>query len=225
MKRLITLGAVSLCILLAAESTLACDGNYFHIDDFAGLPAGFAPIQGTQSLWCGRRAGPDFCSPGTGHSWDECWESCEFEVTDDMTFAFEIEYNSEAGYDYTRAEYLNASDTWVTLAQYWGDGAASENFVISSGLLGTTVRFRFLFQSDNSWDNEDCLTGFLHGACFIDNVSIEAGATQVNFQDFEAEPVFALETLDGKWQAGPHPGCAPIPVEQTTWGRVKSLYR
>jgi hypothetical protein len=228
MKRFSVFAGALLCLPLLAGDLTAGNGNYFHVDDFAGLTDYFAPLEGSQSLWCGRRSAPGMCGNGYGHDWDECWESCEFSVSGDMTIEYDILYAIEPSYDFAYVEYRDVSDNWVQLAEYSGNGFSgySESFVVPSASLGATVRFRFRFDSDSAWDNEDCLSYWTTGgACIIDNLAVKQGATVLNFQDFEVEPSGAQQTQDGVWVAGMHPGCNPIRVEPSTWGRVKSLYR
>jgi hypothetical protein len=225
------------CILLLSASTaFGGNGNYFHVDDFAGLPAGFAPLAGNHSLWCGRRAGPGFVSDGYGNDWDECFESCEFGVTSDITFSYQIRWDLEPDYDFGYVEYLNAGNVWTRFAvgsswgdRYTGTGTASESFVIPAASLGSTVRFRFSVISDGSYSDQDGLW-LTTGAITVDNVTVKNGAVVVNYEDFECESPGDQETYSGKWGAGAHASCStprscgPLITRPTTWGRVKALY-
>jgi hypothetical protein len=208
------------------------------VDDFAGLSAAFGPLVGNHSLWCGQRASGSFVDDGYGNDWDECFESCEFNVTADITFSYEIHWDLEPDYDVAYAEYLDATNTWVPLAvsyylgnRYSGTGFAAEVHVIPSGLLGSTVRLRFRVHSDGGWSDEDGLLD-TNGAITVDDVTVENGTTLVNFEDFECEAPGDQLTYSGKWAAGSHATCSaeqpcepPVRTETSTWGAIKALYR
>jgi hypothetical protein len=226
-----------LAFLVWVTAAQAGGGTYFHVDDFTGLPAGFGPLAGVQSLWCGARASGSFVSDGYGNAWDETFESCEFGVTTDVTFSYEIRWDLEPDYDYAYAEYEDVTSTWVPLAvssylgnRYSGTGSAFETHVIPFALVGPTVRLRFRVATDGGFSDED---GFWDskGAIVVDNVTVKNGPTTINFEDFECEASFAQVTLSGKWGAGTHSTCAaavpchPIRTETTTWGAIKALYR
>ena len=56
------------------DLTAPAAGDYWHVDDYAGLS--FGPIAGSKSLWCGARS-TTACSfqtfPGYGNSWNQRW--------------------------------------------------------------------------------------------------------------------------------------------------------
>lgn len=84
-KGLVTAVTLPTLITLTPVAPLACNGNYFHVEDFAGLYGGnfglLTPITGNHSLWCGVRASQSsYAGDGYGNDWNECWESCEFAI-------------------------------------------------------------------------------------------------------------------------------------------------
>ena len=193
------------------------EGTYFHVDDFAGLAGGqwgtYTPISGMKSLWCGARPGGELCYyatlPGYGNGWEQRFTSTAFNVTGDATIAFTARFESEAGYDQTALQYFTKSDRWHTIEQYNGrhgccpvDSMVSETVPADS--LDGTVQFRFRFTSDGAWSDEDGLYP-TDGAVVIDDLVVTDDNGVVDSQDFEAEPVGALATLDGDWTASPFP--------------------
>jgi hypothetical protein len=178
-------------------------GTYFHVDTF-NVPSG----GGTKAMWCGAR--PDTSEPlcryatlpGYGNYWDQSFTSIAFPHSGDVTVSYVINHDVEPGYDYVNVQYKDPSDTWTVLISY--DGSAQNvtgAHVISSEALPGSVQVRFNFSSDGSWSDEDGLWDTTAGACQIDNIALSDTTGVIDTQDFEAEAVGALETLDGHWRS------------------------
>jgi hypothetical protein len=191
------------------------EGTFFHIDDFSGLNGGdyggLVPIDGSQSLWCGARptpSDPNLCGysklPGYGNGWDQRWESVEFAHSGDVTLKFKAHYDSEPGYDYTYVQYESKSDQWVTILTIDGDGDMTANEIIPQDSLDGTVRFRFRFQGDGAWSDQDGLWN-TDGAIIIDSLLVSDTTGTLDYQDFETEAVGDLATADGDWMASTAP--------------------
>jgi hypothetical protein len=186
-------------------------GDFWHVDDYAGLS--FGPIQGTKSLWCGARsgAGVNLCTyatlPGYGNSWDQKWctKNClavSGGATSDLDVSFSLRYDTEASYDYTALEYttdcsgdggwteidggLSGADPWNGTATL----AVSNSYNVGAG----PVKVRLRFVSDTSWSDQDGLYNS-NGAAHVDNLKAETLATE----DFEDETVGATSSND--WQS------------------------
>jgi parallel beta-helix repeat protein len=182
------------------------DGAYAHVDDFAGLGGGsfgrLTPLRGTRSLWCGLR--PTGCTyatlPGYGNGWDQRFESVAFASSGDVTVDFLIRYDTEAGYDWVRLEYLSATGTWRSVLWLDGIGEALETATIPEDSLNGTARVRFRFTSDALSSDED---GYhdTDGAFIVDSLTVRDDTGTLDFQDFEAEMVTAQSTVDGDWTA------------------------
>ena len=186
--------------------------TFFHVDDFHGLNGGdhggLVPIQGLQSLWCGTRvsgSASQYADEGYGNSWNQRFESVAFPVTGDVTMDYLISYDSEPIYDWTYVDYLSKSGLWNTLTQYNGTGQGLDSVTVPADSLAGTVRLRFRFLSDMGWSDEDGAYNS-DGAVIIDSLTVRDAGGVVDFQDFEAEAVFALGTVDGDWMATVLPG-------------------
>lgn len=188
------------------------DGIFFHVDDYAGLGAGFSPLQGTKSLWCGARPATSapLCHyatlPGYGNSWDQYFgtKNC-IPVTGNLDVSFLMHTDSEPSYDATFLEYTadcTGQTGWRVL-----DGGKSiwdgdNNFVVSKTYAvggATDVRVRLRFRSDGAWSDQDGLF-FTDGAVHIDNLAVEG----LPLEDFEDDAVDATSTSD--WEASARPG-------------------
>jgi len=178
---------------------------YFHVDDFSGAGAPYAPLEGAQSLWCGAETFPGCQTcPGYGDMWAQYFESVAFPASGEVTVDFLIEYDSERGYDYTYVQYLSKTGTWRTLGSYVGTGAELASVVVPADSLDGSVRVRFHFVSDGAYSDEDG-NYVSHGAVVVDSLTVADTTGVLDFQDFEAEPLGALTTLDGDWTATAHP--------------------
>ncbi len=158
-------------------------------------------------MWCGVNSGaPEFCHyatlPGYGHSWYQIFQSTDFSTTGNVTLDFDARYDSESGYDFTIVEYRSATGHWNDLAgRLWGySSTQSYSYVIPEDSLNNSVRFRFVFESDDVWDDEDGNFN-TDGAIFLDDIQVSDGSGLVDTQDFEFEVPGDTATADGHWYA------------------------
>ncbi len=178
---------------------------HFHVDDFAGVGAPYAPLAGAQSLWCGQGTSPDCATcPGYGNGWFQYFESVAFPSSGDVTVEFLISYDSEPSYDFTYIEYLSRSDVWQTLGSFDGTGAGLVSVVVPADSLEGSVKVRFHFESDLAYSDQDGMYDS-NGGVVLDNVMVSDTSGVIDFQDFEAETVGALATADGDWWASTYP--------------------
>lgn len=180
------------------------DGVFFHIDDFAGL-AGYAPLDGSRSLWCGARPDPDSLCwygtlPGYGLNWLQGFESRSFAVSGDVTVRFQIGYDLEAGFDFAYFEYWSVSGVWREAASFSGLGSGTWQATIPDDSLGGYTAFRFFVETDEFYSDEDGMYDS-NGAIVVDSLLITDGGGTVDFQDFESETPGDLVTADGDWTA------------------------
>lgn len=188
----------------------AQSGEFWHVDDFAGLGGGdfggLLPLEGSQSMWCGARAattGPT-CgysnAPGYGHNWDQVFRStCFTSLTGDLDLSFLASWDSEANWDFTYLEYDLCDDSWVELASF--DNAVIDSLVtvtIADSLHAGSVRVRFRFISDGNTDDED--GGWNgDGPFIVDSLRVGDGSGEVSFENFEVESVGDQATASGDW--------------------------
>ncbi|MCH7549793.1 MAG: hypothetical protein IH969_09710, partial [Candidatus Krumholzibacteriota bacterium] len=179
--------------------------TFFHVDNFAGLSGGYAPLEGSQSLWCGARADSfllcDYATlPGYGNSWNQTFESVPFVFEGDVTVSFLMRYDTEPNYDYIFLQHLDTGGRWKTVA--WIDGMADSLFtvVIPGSDFPSTATIRFQFKSDAGWSDEDGIWP-TDGAFIIDSLTVADSTGVLDFQDFESEGIGAFSTLDGDWTA------------------------
>ncbi|MDH4038707.1 MAG: hypothetical protein OEV86_14635, partial [Candidatus Krumholzibacteria bacterium] len=185
--------------------------TFFHVDDFSGLNNSYLlPMEGTQSLWCGARAGDvTTCSyqtlPGYGNGWDQMFESTSFAVTGDVQMVYLIRYDTEASYDFVYVQYQSGTGHWNTLRTYNNVGSWSHVVTAPADSLDGSIRLRFRFQSDDAWSDED---GYYdsNGAVIVDMIEVSDATGPIDYQDFESEAVGALSTADGHWSARPAAG-------------------
>ena len=178
-------------------------GLFWHVDDFAGL-AGYAPLAGTKSLWCGARTSPDDAVdgtwPGYGNSWRQSFESVPFAVTGDVHIGYAVRHDLEPSYDVAYLEYRGAGGEWAQLAMFTGTADGRGGSLIPPVQHGGTIAVRFRMQSDSGWSDED---GRLdtYGAIVIDDLTVSDDTGIVDHQDFEGESAGATGTADGHWTA------------------------
>jgi hypothetical protein len=180
--------------------------TFFHVSDFSGVMTG-PPLAGSQSLWCGTEDLTGTCNslyPGYGSRWIQLFESVAFPVTGNVPVEFMAHYDSEAGYDFTRLDYLSKTDNWQTLAELSGLGDTLVSETIPADSLDGSVRLRFRFTSDHVWDDEDGIYD-TNGAVIIDNITVSDDGGIVDYQDFESESDGDLGTADGDWQSSVGP--------------------
>jgi hypothetical protein len=193
-------------------------GDFFHVDDFAGLGGGdfgrLIPLEGNQSLWCGAR--PDLnneylCGyatlPGYGNIWDQafCTASC-LVVSGDVSLDFLITWDSEPGYDYTYVEYDTCADNWTEQFAYDDIGTGFASHVIDSTLHAGNLRIRFHFVSDGAWSDGDGLWD-TDGGAIIDSLTVSDGSGVVLATElFEVESVGDNDAASGNWVSCTPPG-------------------
>ena len=186
-------------------------GDYFHVDDFAGLGGGdfgrLAPLEGSQSLWCGAR--PDaadsvFCGyatlPGYGNNWDQafCTASC-LAATGDVTIDFLATWDSEPNYDYTYVEYDTCDEQWSELAVYDDIGSGFVSHTVGGASHSGQLRLRFHFVSESEWSDQDGLWD-TDGAIVIDSLTVrDASGVLLATELFEAESVGDTDAASGNW--------------------------
>ena len=189
-------------------------GNFWHIDDFAGLGGGttgaLSPIGDEQSLWCGARPTPGLCHyatlPGYGNNWFQIFESIEFPTLGDVVLEFDATFDSEYGYDFTYIEYLSETGNWNVLEDSLMEDVSGAPRSMSLDLtapadsLNNSVKFRITFKSDVVWSDEDGLWAS-DGAVIIDDLRVSDDHGTWEVQDFEAESVGDTTTADGHWFA------------------------
>jgi len=179
--------------------------NYFHISAFTGLAPPYAPLSGSQSLWCGVESpiGP-FCSyqtlPGYGNYWRQTFESVAFTVTGNVSLSYHIRYDMEATYDFAYVDYRSKTGVWRNLRSYTGTGNTTEGLFLPVDSLAGRAKIRFRFEADGSISDEDG-TYDSNGAVVIDDVTITDSGGTVDFQDFEGETPGDQTTSDGDWTA------------------------
>ncbi|MCK5407816.1 MAG: hypothetical protein KAJ37_10190, partial [Candidatus Krumholzibacteria bacterium] len=145
-------------------------GDFFHVDDFAGLGGGvtgrLVPIDGNQSLWCGARPSPTgpLCGyaalPGYGNAWDQAWCTSACLTVDSMlTIDYTMSWDTEPGYDYITVEVDACDDMWQVWDGGYGlDGTGGPTVfsnAVSDDINTGQMRVRFRFKSDGAWSDED----------------------------------------------------------------------
>jgi len=179
---------------------------YFHVDDFIGAGAPYAPLEGAQSLWCGQETLPSCVAcPGYGDLWLQYFQSVAFPSSGDVTVSFLISYDSEPDYDFTYVQYLSKSGVWQTLDSFDGIGAELASVVVPADSIIGSAALRFHFLSDGGWSDDDGIYDS-NGAVVVDSITVADTTGVLDFQDFEAEPFGALTTVDGDWTASAYPG-------------------
>ncbi|HKW13963.1 MAG TPA: FlgD immunoglobulin-like domain containing protein [Candidatus Krumholzibacteria bacterium] len=184
-------------------------GVFWHVDDFAGL-SGYAPLQGTKSMWCGVRPGvvtdPAYeNAPGFGDNWTQILRfpsiTNPFGAGRAVTLGMTIRYDIPDSYDRMDVEYRSpaGSGSWNLLTSFTGTAAPS-----SPGFSFTpsapTVEIRFVMISDGSASDESY--GYdSNGAVVLDNIGVfdNVASSTLYFQNFESYPVGT--TNGGSWVA------------------------
>ncbi len=174
-------------------------GNFWRVDDFAGLgggsSGGLVAIEGTKSMWCGVRPSgtdPYLCSwydaPGYGNDWDQSFGTAQFSFTGAVTLSYRMHYDSEPDYDFTRVEYDAGHGNWQRIAEYAGIGDTVASHVIV--LTQAKTKLRFHFTSDDTWSDEDGLCN-TDGGCIVDAIRVQDAGVLDNYQDFETAAIGA----------------------------------
>lgn len=94
------------------DNTRRYEKCFFHVDDFADLPA-WSPLEGAKSMWCGTRPGasdPYLCSwvsaPGYGNNWSQSFVSDRFDLDGGhFTLSFRCRFDTEPVYDWISIDY------------------------------------------------------------------------------------------------------------------------
>jgi hypothetical protein len=210
----------------ATADVTAQTGDWFHVDDFAGLGGGvtglLVPLEGAQSLWCGVRenlASLILCGystlPGYGNSWNQafCTANC-LTVTTGVAVNFSIFWDSEGGYDATTLQMDLCDDVWVDLyggISVWdGTGTDTMSVAVADTLHSGSLRVRFNFNADGAWSDQDGLWN-TDGAVVIDELSItDDGGDVLAVEDFEGESVGDTDATD--WVSCTPPGYGDFAV-------------
>ena len=151
-------------------------------------------------MWCGVEA--EFpCAPGYGNNWWQLLSMTEaIPVEGDVTISLLASWDAEPGYDGFHIEYLREG-RWRSLASFDGveEGRVLAYKVPAANHSGT-IRFRFRFSSDEIYSDEDCWYDS-EGGARVDNIVIMDAVRMLYSEDFEDEPIGAVQTNDGFWIA------------------------
>jgi hypothetical protein len=200
-------------------------GEYFHVDDFAGLGGGdfgrLVPLEGAQSLWCGARpvaTGP-LCGyatlPGYGNSWTQrCCTTMCLEVEGDVTCDYLISWDTEPGYDFVNVEFKTCDAEWPSFSGgYYGGGETGLSGVgepqfrsvpFADSLHSGQVQVSIVFRSDGAWSDQDGMFA-TDGALIVDSLSVsDTSGIVLSVEDFEDESVGDTESND--WASCHTPG-------------------
>lgn len=191
-------------------------GDYWHIEDYAGLA--FGPLEGSKSLWLGARPGNTYvlCGyaalPGYGNGWNQSWctKDCLATTggpTPQLDVSFALKFDSEPSYDGTTLEYTNDCagnagwteiDGGITAAGWSGTGQVSVagHYSVNPG----PVKVRLHFRSDTAWSDQDGFYNTVAGAAHVDSLQAESLPIEL----FEDETVGATSSND--WQSCNTPG-------------------
>lgn len=180
------------------------DGVYFHVDDFAGMAAPYAPLAGTKSMWCGRRAGapsdPAFQHlPGYGNRWVQFVQSSSIPVgPGPVTIYYYMHYDLFTS-DRVDVEYRSLSGTWTLLQAHLGinfPGGELYLHTVPEEEVGSSIQFRFVLSSDFRYSDEDVFD--TNGGVIIDDVTVQ-GIGFFGTEDFES--AFVGSNFAGIWSA------------------------
>jgi parallel beta-helix repeat protein len=111
-----------------------------------------------------------------------------------------MSYDTEAGYDYVYSEYRAGTGDWQELSSFDGQGSGAFQHTVPAANHNGTVQFRFRFDSEGGFSDEDGLFDS-NGAVVFDDIVVSDGTGVIDEQDFETETVDDLTTVDGDWQA------------------------
>ncbi len=185
-------------------------GVFWHVDDFAGL-VGYAPLQGTKSMWCGVRPGvvtdpaiPQ--APGYGDNWMQILEIPMIinQLAGAVNLTFRMSRDMPDSADKMDIQYCSPAGTanWHTLVTYNGTAAAADESItfVPSDI---TIELRFVMTSDASASDESYGYDSV-GAVVLDNILVrnDQYGLVLFSQNFES---YAVGTTDGgswlgEWQ-------------------------
>ncbi len=124
-------------------------------------------------MWCGTDAIWLDTPPGYGNDWKQYVYKTFDLGTGPITLEYDIQYDTEPGYDYTYVEVSNDNfETWVVLASYDGisGGFVNHSHDISY-YQNQTVEIRFIVNTDGAWSDLDGQWDS-NGAARLDRVQV-----------------------------------------------------
>jgi hypothetical protein len=184
----------------------AQSGNYWHVDDFAGL-AGYAALSGSKSFWCGVRPSVPQVpamqyAPGYGDNWTQTLQSQGVATTPGQA----IELSAMVSCDFADTDFLSVEyrthllGLWTTLASYTGQQSGTFQWTVPGNSVGSLIQFRFVVSSDILDSDEYGVD--THGAALLDNISaryVSSGVFILPVDDFESAAVGAQS--DAYWSS------------------------
>jgi hypothetical protein len=189
--------------------------EFFHVDDFAGLGGGawglLYAIEGSQSMWCGTRAGTDgrayapywytcswIAAPGYGNGWNQILTTDAIPFRGLLEFSYHGVFDSEPDFDFTTVEYDAGDDNWVEIAEYDGtvDTVATHVLLLSQ----VATKFRFHFTADGAWSDQDGLWD-TDGGCIVDSLLVAHTTGVINYENWEDEALDQKYSDDLFWVA------------------------
>lgn len=173
-------------------------GNYWHVDDFAGL-AGYSALSGSKSFWCGVRTSVPQApvmqyAPGYGDNWMQTLQSQGVSTTPGQAIELSAMLSCDfADTDFLSVEYrTHLQALWKTLASYTGQQSGSFQWTVPGNAVGSLIQFRFVVSSDILGSDEFGVD--THGAALLDNISaryVSSGVYILPVDDFESSAVGA----------------------------------
>jgi hypothetical protein len=191
--------------------------TFWHVEDYlepelSGLPG---PLEGLKSMWCGAPPGPEeyLCrwedAPGYGNNWNQSLWCNDIPFTGHIVLSYKGYFDCEPDFDAVTIEYDGGAGHWVEIATYDGTvDTIAEHHVYTTQYK---TKFRFRFNSDNMWSDEDGLWN-TNGAAHIDSITIADDAGVIDYEDFESTPDNA--TASGIW----------FTFEEDAFGMYSGLY-
>jgi len=192
----------------------AQEGDYFHVDNFAGLTSPkLVPLEGTKSMWCGARPSntDPLCAyaslPGYGNSWDQSFATGCIHPTGTVSWDYLLSYDTEPGYDIVSIQWDRCDANWKTIRSFSGYlGPTLFNETITDTANGGNIRLRVQFNSDGAWSDEDGLWD-TDGAVIVDSLTVsDTTGIVLPTETFEAEAIGAHTTNSGNWASNPRAG-------------------
>ena len=184
----------------------AQSGNYWHVDDFAGL-AGYSALSGSKSFWCGVRPGAPQApamqyAPGYGDNWMQTLQSQGVATTPGHAIELSAMLSCDlADTDFLSVEYrTHLQALWTTLARYTGQTSGTLQWTVPGNAVGSLIQFRFVVSSDILGSDEYGVD--THGAALLDNIAardLSSGVYILPVDDFESSPVGAQS--DAYWSS------------------------
>ncbi len=184
-------------------------GTFWHVEDYlepelAGFPG---PLEGAKSAWCGALSGDDeyMCgwnaAPGYGNSWKQWLVSDSISIIGPVTLSYRAYVDSEEKYDQLHVQYDRGEGEWAEIVVL--DDVIDTVAVHTILIPQPATKFRFYFESDGAWSDEDGLYT-TDGAAHIDSITIADLTGLIDFEDFESAADGDLSS--GIWHALADPG-------------------